>query len=122
MVNIMAKNKTAPVTAENASVESVAAAVETAIETTNVVATVAVVVSKASLARSIWDAELAAQTASGVAMSRKAIVDRFVAEAGLTLKGARTYFQNFREKANMVVKRSDAVVTEVTTSTPEATA
>lgn len=122
MVNIMAKNKTAPVTAENASVESVAVAVETAIETTNVVATVAAVVSKASLARSIWDAELAAQTTSGVAMSRKAVVDRFVAEAGLTLKGARTYFQNFREKANMVVKRSDAVVTEVTTSTPEATA
>ena len=118
MVNKMAKsNKTAPV----ASVESVAAAVESAIETTETVAVVAAVASKASLARSIWEAELAAQNASGVAMSRKAVVDRFVKEAGLTLAGARTYFQNFRQKANLVTPRAAAPVVEAPAST-EATA
>lgn len=125
MVNKMAKSSKKSPVIENASVESVAAAVKSAIETTETVAVVAAVVSKASLARLIWDEELAKQTATGAAMSRKAVVDRFVKEAGLTIAGARTYFQNNRDKAGLVVKRTVAAVADTTSvaeTTSEATA
>lgn len=57
--------------------------------------------SKAAKAREIFS-EMQGQP-------RKDVVQKFVAEAGLTEKGAATYYQNFRKEAGMVVSRVETV-------------
>ena len=59
---------------------------------------------KADKARAIF-ADAYAQTP---VPQRKEIINRMVAEAGLTKAGAATYLQNFKAKAGLVVKRTPA--------------
>lgn len=40
---------------------------------------------------------------------RKDVVGKFVSEAGLTEKGAATYYQNFRKEAGLVQSRVETV-------------
>lgn len=54
-------------------------------------------VSKAAKAREIFS-EMSGSP-------RKDVVQKFVEEAGLTEKGAATYYQNFRKEAGMVQSR-----------------
>ena len=42
---------------------------------------------------------------------RKDIINRMIAEAGLTKAGAATYLQNFKSKAGLVAKKEVAVAT-----------
>jgi hypothetical protein len=60
-----------------------------------------VATSKAAKAREIFS-EMAGSP-------RKDVVQKFVAEAGLTEKGAATYYQNFRKEAGMVQSRVQPV-------------
>lgn len=58
-------------------------------------------VSKAAKAREIFS-EMSGSP-------RKDVVQKFVEEAGLTEKGAATYYQNFRKEAGMVQSRVQPV-------------
>lgn len=60
-----------------------------------------VAVSKAAKAREIFN--------DMQGSPRKDVVGKFVAEAGLTEKGAATYYQNFRKEAGMVQSRVETV-------------
>lgn len=57
--------------------------------------------SKAAKAREIFS-EMAGSP-------RKEVVQKFIEEAGLTEKGAATYYQNFRKEAGMVQSRVQPV-------------
>lgn len=63
---------------------------------------------KAQVARAIFNQELEAKGPHGLV--RKTIVDRFIAEAGLTEKGAPTYYQNFRKEAGLTGSNSTGTV------------
>lgn len=92
-----------------AELKPVMAKVDEAIETVNTAQAAAVVtttVSKSKLAQAIFDAELAKQTETGVAMVRKDVIKRFIDEAGLSKAGANTYYQNIREKRGLVTKKA----------------
>lgn len=56
---------------------------------------------KADLARAIFD-----RMYGQPGVARKDIIKAFVNEAGLTEKGAATYFQNIKDKKGLVNKRS----------------
>lgn len=56
-------------------------------------------VNKAAVAREIFNA-----TASDV--PRKDVLQRFMAEAGLTKAGAATYYQNMKKEAGLVSQRT----------------
>jgi hypothetical protein len=45
---------------------------------------------------------------------RKDVVARFVTDAGLTEKGAATYYQNFRKEAGLVHNRVEPASTQAT--------
>ncbi len=86
-------------------------------ENTAVVAAVEHHVSKAELGRTIFNEELAKGT-----LVRKDVIKRLVSEAGLTAKGAATYYQNMKNKAGLVVHKTVEtveVVTTVATDVPE---
>ena len=55
-----------------------------------------VVITKASVARTIFKEEMAKQSV------RKDIIARLINEAGLTKNGAATYLQNMKKKAGLV--------------------
>jgi len=91
----------------NVSTDQVLATVDDALAATG--AAVAVVkqevsVSKAAVAKAIFKAELDAKGPEGLV--RKDIIKRFVTEAGLTLPGANTYYQNERSAAGLVNKKA----------------
>lgn len=95
--------------ASQVSVETVMNKIDDAIvvvEGAQAAAVVQTTVSKSKLAEAIFLAELAKQQETGVAMVRKDILKRFVAEAGCTDKGANTYYQNLREKHGLVAKKA----------------
>lgn len=58
--------------------------------------------SKASIAAGIFETQLKEH---GAKMVRKDVIALFV-EAGLTIAGAKTYYQNFREKAGLVTHKA----------------
>jgi hypothetical protein len=85
-------------------------------ENTAVVAAVEHKVSKAEVGRTIFNEAVAAGP-----LVRKDVIARLVAEAGLTAKGAATYYQNMKNKAGLVVHKAkeevaveDVVIEEVT--------
>lgn len=83
--------------------DTVLAVVDDAIDATStalVVAKAEGAPSKMSLAKAIFDAELAAKGVAG--LSRKDILKRFVEEAGCTRAGANTYYNTVRDKAGLV--------------------
>lgn len=57
--------------------------------------------SKAAIARTIFD--------SMRESPRKEVLQQFMTQAGLTEKGAQTYYQNFRRDAGMVSPRVEHV-------------
>jgi hypothetical protein len=59
-------------------------------------------VSKASLAKVIFEEEMAKAAETGVWKKRKLILARLVKEAGLTLAGASTYLVNLRKSHGLV--------------------
>lgn len=65
----------------------------------NVIINQNVVITKASLARGIFEEELK----NGLV--RKDTINRLMGEANLTKAGAATYFQNMKKKAGLVVSR-----------------
>lgn len=83
--------------------------VNTAIDTAQIAAAIAVTAtgtSKSKMAQAIFAEALAEQTKTGVAMVRKNVIARFMTEAGLSKHGANTYYQNIRDKHGLVVKKS----------------
>lgn len=72
----------------------------TVAENTAVVKTVTAV-TKADVARAIFNESYSMNPVP----QRKDIINRFVAEAGLTKMGAATYLQNFKDKAGYSVKK-----------------
>ncbi len=69
-------------------------------ENTEVQTEVVAKVVKAEVGRTIFAEELAKGT-----LVRKNVINRLVSEAGLTAKGAATYFQNMKNKAGLVVHK-----------------
>lgn len=62
----------------------------------------AVTVSKASIAKTIFEQELK----NPAGLVRKTCIIRFMAEAGLTKPGANTYYQNLRDKFGLAVHKA----------------
>jgi hypothetical protein len=85
-------------------VDDALVAVGEAGEVTNKEATV----SKMSLARAIFAEELKEKGAAGLV--RKAILSRFVVEAGCTPAGANTYYNTLRDENGLVHHKKDAPV------------
>ena len=94
-----------------AATPEVLGTVENTIESNDqVAAAVAVVVeSKASIGRRIFAKELAKEGG----LVRKDVIARLVAEAGLTPKGAATYYQNNKNKAGLVNHKPKVVAEPV---------
>lgn len=90
--------------AETAPISEVVETIQTAVEATTEVepeTEAAVKLSKAALAKSVFDEETC--KAGGVLkLVRKNVLQRFMAEVGLTKAGANTYYQNLRDKAGVV--------------------
>lgn len=78
-----------------------------------VVATVEHKVTKADLARAIYAEE------TGKGTTRKDVIARMIVEAGLTKAGAGTYYQNFRNKAGLVIHKPKAEAAPVETAPAE---
>jgi len=83
----------------NNFVDNLVKQIEETTQINNVVINQNVVVTKASLARGIFEEELL----NG--LSRKNTINRLILEANLTKAGASTYFQNMKKKAGLVVSR-----------------
>ena len=83
----------------NTNKETIAAAPSAAVAAT--------VITKADKARAVFaDCYPDGKTTT---VQRKDIINRMVAEAGLTKAGAATYLQNFKDKAGITVKKPAAV-------------
>jgi hypothetical protein len=59
-------------------------------------------ITKADLARQVYDAEVAAFDAANTPVVRKTIIDKFKAIVGLTNAGAATYYQNIRREHGLI--------------------
>jgi hypothetical protein len=59
-------------------------------------------VSKAALARQLYDAEVAKFAADNKPVIRKTIIDLFKSTIGLTDNGAATYYQNIRREKGLI--------------------
>ena len=96
-------------TNDSVSAEQALAIVDTAIAVlgdAQALATEAVNVSKAQLARDIYDDMAASAIANGSALVRKDVINEMISRAGLTKKGAQTYYQTIRAKKGLVAKRA----------------
>ena len=85
----------------SATVDSVIDAIDTTVQAASVIIKQPTTLSKAAIAKQIFEEELATGT-----LVRKNILARFKSEANLTQAGANTYYNNLREKHNLVVHRT----------------
>lgn len=63
-------------------------------------------VSKAAVAREVYDEEVAKGIQTKMGITRKAVVAAIAERAGLSVKGANTYYQTIRKQRGLVTARA----------------